>query len=93
MVMNYKRLIAATSALAMLASAAVQVSASELNGTTNIKCAVGDDLTVGAYPESAAETQKLIDNRPDIQRQVEDMGRGLVAVKTDNGVFLSWRWK
>lgn len=90
---NFKKIVAATSAFAILSASAAQVMASDQNGTTSIKCAVGDNLTVGTYPESAAETQKLIDNRPDIQRQVEDMGRGLVAVKTENGVFVSWRWK
>lgn len=36
-------------------------------------------------------TQELIDNRPLIYRQMEALDRGLVAIKTDEGVFLSWR--
>ncbi len=84
--------ISAILSIAVLGSGAAQVMASEINGTKSILCDVGDNLTVGAYGESAAETQKLIDNRPDIQNRVEDMGRGLVAVKTDNGNFISWRW-
>ncbi len=79
------------SAFAILCSASV--FASELNGTTTIKCSVGDNLSLGDFSASSVETQKLIDSRPDIQRQVEDMGRGLVAVKNENGVFVSWRWK
>ena len=88
---NFKKTISLASALAMLLS--VSVSASELNGTTTIKCAVGDNISLGDFSASAAETQKLIDSRPDIERQVEDMVRGLVAVKSNNGVFVSWRWK
>lgn len=52
----------------------------------------GDSVKVGDYPESAKETQALIDNRPDIQRRMENIDRGTVAMKTDNGVFVSWRW-
>ncbi|MCH5211735.1 MAG: hypothetical protein J1G06_01850 [Oscillospiraceae bacterium] len=85
--------IAASSAIAMLTSSFTGAFASDLNGTTTIKCTPGDNISVGTYAESAAETQKLINARPNIQRQVEDMGRGLVAVKTDNGNFISWRWK
>lgn len=84
---------AVLTAAALVFGAAVSVTASDINGTKAILCDVGDDLTVGEYAESAAETQKLIDARPDIQRRVEDMGRGLVAVSTENGVFVSWRWK
>lgn len=67
--------------------------ASDLNGTKTIVCDEGDNLTIGTYPESAAQTQRLIDARPNIQRRMDDVGRGLVAVKTDNGVFVSWRWE
>ena len=88
---NLKKTVSLVSAFAMLLS--VSVSASELNGTTTIKCKVGDNISLGDFSASAAETQKLIDSRPDIERQVEDMGRGLVAVKSNNGVFVSWRWK
>lgn len=40
----------------------------------------------------ANATQELIDSRPDVQRQMESLGRGLVAVPTDGHVFISWRW-
>ncbi|MGN1116395.1 MAG: rhamnogalacturonan lyase, partial [Candidatus Ornithomonoglobus sp.] len=89
----WKKSTAVLSAVTLLFSVTAVVTASDLNGTKSIKCEVGDNLTIGDYAESAAETQRLIDARPDIQRRVEDMGRGLVAVTTDNGVFVSWRWK
>ena len=54
---------------------------------------VGDSLKAGDYAESAAATQALIDARPNVQRRVENMGRGLVAVNVDSHVFISWRWE
>lgn len=39
-----------------------------------------------------AENQELWDNREFKQRQMEYLDRGLVAVKTNDGVFISWRW-
>ncbi len=39
-----------------------------------------------------AETQQLVENREFITRQMEYLDRGLVAVKTNKGIFLSWRW-
>ena len=54
--------------------------------------AVGDSLSLGAYEESAIETQKLIDARPDIVRPMEKLGRGGVAVSFDGYTYLSWRW-
>lgn len=56
--MNKKKIISAMLTVAMLASSAVSALAAE----------VGESLKVGDYTESAAETQKLIDSRPDIQR-------------------------
>lgn len=97
--MNYmenvvlKRILAATIAASMSGSAVPFAFASELNGTKMIVCGEGENLTIGTYAESASETQSLIDGRPDIWRRMDDMGRGLVAVKTDNGVFISWRWE
>lgn len=54
--MNKKKIISAMLTVAMLASSAVSALAAE----------VGESLKVGDYTESAAETQKLIDSRPDI---------------------------
>lgn len=39
------------------------------------------------------KTEELISNKPVIKRQAEDLDRGVVAVKTEEGVFLSWRLK
>lgn len=83
----------AAAALAAAIFLGASASASDMNGTKAISCEVGDNLTLGTYSESAARTQRLIDNRPNIRRRIGDMGRGLVAVKSDNGVFVSWRWK
>ncbi len=81
--MKMKKLISAAAAIAMLASfSAPFARAAE----------VGDDLSTGNGKDSAAETQKLIDARPDIQRPMENIDRGLVAVKTGDSVFVSWRW-
>lgn len=53
---------------------------------------IGKNLTVGSYPESAAETQKLMDSRPNIQRPMEKLSRGAVAVDMDGYRYISWRW-
>lgn len=75
-----KQIIAVISAAAML----TQVS--------SFAAEVGDSLKVGDYAESAAETQKLIDARPDIQRPMEKLNRGAVAIHMGDYVYLSWRW-
>lgn len=41
---------------------------------------------------SLEKDQELWDNREFKQRQMEYLDRGLVAVKTNEGVFVSWRW-
>lgn len=38
-----------------------------------------------------AKTEQLIEERPHMERQMEALDRGLIAVNTDQGVFLSWR--
>ena len=80
--MNKKKIISAMLTVAMLASSAVSVLATE----------VGESLKVGDYTESAAETQKLIDSRPDIQRPMENLNRGAIAVRMDGYTYISWRW-
>lgn len=77
-----KKLIAAFAALSLLTQTAA--FAAEIY--------VGDSLKIGDYAESAAETQKLIDARPDMQRPMEKLGRGAVAVKMDGYNYISWRW-
>lgn len=42
--------------------------------------------------ETVANNWKLWNNREFTTRQMEQLDRGLVAVKTDEGVFVSWRW-
>ena len=79
---NKKKIISAMLTVAMLASSAVSALAAE----------VGESLKVGDYTESAAETQKLIDSRPDIQRPMENLNRGAVAVRMDGYTYISWRW-
>ncbi|MCD8390943.1 MAG: hypothetical protein LUD03_03790 [Firmicutes bacterium] len=85
-----KRAAAVMTVTAVVSSGAV--FASDANGTKEILCSVGDSLTVGTYAESAAETQALIDSRPDVQHYSENWDRGLVAVSADSGTFISWRW-
>ena len=69
--MNKKKIISTMLTVAMLASSAVSALAAE----------VGESLKVGDYTESAAETQKLIDSRPDIQRPMENLNRGCCCRK------------
>ncbi len=80
--MKRNRLTAALIAAVMLAASASGVFAAE----------VGESLKVGDYKESAAATQAMVDARPDIQRPMEKLGRGAVAVKLDGYVYISWRW-
>lgn len=48
--------------------------------------------TTDLNEEDVLTNQSLINNRPDIYRQMENIDRGLVAVPIDNYVFISWRW-
>lgn len=82
--MKIKRTLAAIMAAAVAVSSFAALAAERPQ--------TGDNLTLGTYEESAAETQKLIDARPDIQRPMENLGRGGVAVKMDGYTYLSWRW-
>ncbi len=42
-------------------------------------------------PETIAETKRLVENRPQTNRRVEALDRGLVCVQTPEGVYCSWR--
>lgn len=53
---------------------------------------VGESLSTGDHSASAAETQKLIDARPDIQRPMEKLNRGAVAAEMNEYTYISWRW-
>ncbi len=63
-----------------------------LSGVSALAAEVGESLKVDDYASSAAETQKLIEQRPDIQRPMEKLSRGAVAIKLDGYTYLSWRW-
>ncbi len=80
--MKKKGIISAVIALAMMSASAVGALSAE----------VGESLKVADYAESAHETQKLIDARPDIQRPMENLNRGAVAVRMDGYLYISWRW-
>lgn len=81
-----KKVLSIVAAAAMLSQTGVLAADAE-------KPEVGTNLTVGEYSESAAETQKLIDNRPNTQRFSEDLDRGLIAVMGDGYGLISWRWQ
>lgn len=88
--MRLKKIITVFAVAALMCNTVSFASSDETSVRIDRK--PGDSVWLGDYAESAKETQGLIDNRPDLQRQMENIGRGVVAVKTDNGVFISWRW-
>lgn len=79
--MNLKKIVAATLAGAMC-----------INGVCAIAATVGERLWLGDFSASATETQKLIDERPDTLRQMENLDRGVVSIASGSNVFVSWRW-
>jgi len=83
--MNKKRLQKCICTLAGIVLAANSLALS-------VFAEVGDSVWVGKDEASVAETQKLIDARPATLRQMEKLDRGIVAVKTNTSVFVSWRW-
>ncbi len=59
--------------------------------------AFADDVSEKAVNKNTSisdgsETQELIDSRPDIQRRMEYLDRGLIAVSAGNYGLISWRW-
>ncbi|MCH5209388.1 MAG: discoidin domain-containing protein [Oscillospiraceae bacterium] len=80
--MKKNRIISAFVASVMLLASSASVFAAE----------VGGSLKVGDYAESASATQAMIDARPDMQRPMENINRGAVAVNMGDYVYLSWRW-
>ncbi len=80
--MKKNKIISSILAAAIMLSVASGAFAAEL----------GESLKVADYAESAAETQKLIDARPDMQRPMENLDRGAVAVRMDGYTYISWRW-
>lgn len=87
-----KKIISTIAAAAMLSQAGAAM-ASYVGESTGVVVNVGDNLKVGGSAETAAETQALIDARPDIQRFSENLNRGLIAVMADGYGFISWRWQ
>lgn len=75
-----KKIISILLALGMLTSASA------------LAAEVGESLSTGDHSASAAETQALINARPDIQRPMENLNRGAVAVRMDGYTYISWRW-
>lgn len=80
--MKKNKIISAILALAMALSVSASVFAAE----------VGENLSTGDHSKSAQETQALINARPDIQRPMENLNRGAVAVRMDGYTYISWRW-
>lgn len=77
-----------TSAIA----AAMLLQSVALAATPTSELKAGDLIKVADYSDSAAETQTLINSRPEIYRRLENINRGLVAVSLDGYAFISWRW-
>lgn len=56
-----------------------------------------DGFSLGYYEEAwndadRAETELLYEQRPKVERQMENLGRGLTAVPGDGGTLVSWRF-
>lgn len=56
-----------------------------------------DGFSVGFYEDKwngadRAKTEELFKNRPKVERQMENLSRGLIAVRSDNVNFVSWRF-
>lgn len=52
----------------------------------------GDSVRLTTDTQMPAETQKLIDAKPQTTRKLEKLDRGLVAFKSGKTVMLTWRW-
>ena len=75
---DMKKIISAALAISMAAAFAVMPISAGAESTTEIT--YNYDLNGGLY-----------DTQSDHTRQMETLDRGLAAVKTNNGVYLSWR--
>lgn len=92
--MERKKLVSLLAAISVCAGTTGAFASSTENESLKDEntISVGDSIKVGDYAESAAQTQALIDNRPNIQRRMELLDRGVVAVRTGSDVLVSWRW-
>lgn len=63
-----------------------------------VPAAMAADFDIGAEyrteedAAAKAQTQKLYDDRGAVLKQAEDLNRGVVAVPSDNGILVSWRY-
>lgn len=53
---------------------------------------IGDSIKLDTDPQKTAETQQLIDAKPQTLRPMEKLSRGAVAFKSGKSVMLTWRW-
>ncbi len=53
---------------------------------------VGDEYRTEEDAAAKAQTQSLYDSRTGTLKQAEDLGRGLVAVPSGDGILVSWRY-
>lgn len=92
--MERKKLISMLMAISICAGTTTVLASSTENESLKDEnvVKVGDSLKLGDFEESAEMTQKLINNRPDVQRRMETLDRGVVAVRNGNDVLVSWRW-
>lgn len=67
---------------------AAQIAAAPFAGALSM----GESIKLETNPQTTAETQKLIDSKPQTLRAMENLSRGAVAFKTEKSVMLSWRW-
>ncbi len=70
----------------------ILLASSVFVSTTALAAEVGVVEVFKTDEAKLAETQQLVDNMEFSVRQMEYLDRGLVAVKTNDGIFLSWRW-
>lgn len=88
--MSKKRIIAAFSAIAVLIGSMPAMARFEPNDGS-------DGFSMGYYEEDwkaedRAKTEELYKNRPKTERQMENLSRGLTAVKGEGGTLVSWRY-
>lgn len=88
--MNKKRIIAIVSAAAMLTGGVpVMAKFTPADGS--------DGFSMGYYEdewksEDRAKTEELYQARPKVERQMENLSRGLTAVPGEGGTLVSWRY-
>lgn len=79
-----KRKLAAIIAAALTAQLAFMPAAGAMK--------IGESIKLETDPQKTAETQKLIDAKPQMTRPMENLTRGVVAFKSGKTVMITWRW-